>query len=175
MPSRPRHRLPDLAALAAATAIAAGTAGCTSPRTPGPGRPADTSGPTTTATPSTTASSTTTTTTPGPASTNGLRVGTYTDGPAGFPHYVVDVTSSTGDSVAGSISFVYQDGRTASAGTFSGRASGGRATLTIDPQGTAATATYTSTTLVLDSCTTYLQHTASAAQCTFDLTGTSPG
>ena len=171
MPSRSPAAL---AALAVATAVATLTAACSSPRSPAPAQSTGTSGPTTTASPPAPGASTSTTA-GGPASTSGLQAGTYTDGSAGMPHYVVDVTSSTGPSVAGSISFVYQDGRTASVGSFSGTAGAGRATLTLSPQGTQAAATYTSTTLVLDGCTGYLQYATGAAQCTFDLTATSPG
>lgn len=160
------------AVLLAATAIAAGTTACSSPR-PSTSRSTDAPGPTTTASPPPAPS--TSTTAGGSAPPGGMQTGNYADGAAGVPHYVVDVTSSTSSSVAGSITFIYQDGRTADVGTFSGTAGGGRAMLTIAPQGTQASATYTSTTLVLENCTSYLQYAATAAQCTFNSTSSSPG
>lgn len=163
-----RRRRPTIAALLAATAVA--PAACSSPHAPsgGPTTVPPTASTSTAPAPTTTAGASTTAP-PGdlPAT------GTYVDGSASFPHYVLDLTTSTPASVAGTLSFVFQDGRTSQVGTVTGTAGGGRAQLTISPPGTAASATYTTATLVLESCTGYLQYATNASQCTFTRAGAS--
>jgi len=104
--------------------------------------------------------------TPSTASQNLPAVGIYTDGPASSPHYKLDLTTSSGSTLAGSITFVFQDGSTSSPTNFTGSASNGQATLTMT-SGTQFTATYAQSTIVLGSCTTYLQYAKTAGQCSF--------
>jgi len=46
----------------------------------------------------------------------------------------------------------------------------GTARLTLEPGAQTATATYTATTVELESCNSYLQYASSADECTFTLT-----
>ena len=161
-----RTRRPTFAALLAAAAVVPAAA-CSSPHASDGSSTTVTAPPSTTTEPSSTTTGASTTAPPGDLPTTG----TYVDGSASFPHYVLDLTTSTPASVGGTLSFVYQDGRTSQVGTVRGTAGGGRAQLTISPPGTAASATYTAGTVVFGSCTGYLSYASSADQCTFTRTG----
>jgi hypothetical protein len=92
--------------------------------------------------------------------------GVYTDGPQGTPHYTVDLTSSSTTALSGSVTFTFQDGRTQTVFTFTGTPSAGKASLTTST-GKTLSAAYTGTSILLESCTAYLQYAASDSQCTF--------
>lgn len=115
-----------------------------------------------------TPSSSSPTGTPNSGSQSLPAVGTYTDGPTGSPHYKLNLTTSSGNTLSGSIIFVYQDGSTSSAMNFTGSASNGHANLTM-ASGTQFTATYTQDTILLASCTSFLQYAHTASQCTFSM------
>jgi hypothetical protein len=100
--------------------------------------------------------------------------GTYADGAAGTPHYTLDVTAASGSTISGSLAFVYQDGRTQTVWTFTGTAHDGNASLTTSPGGKTISATYTTSTIVLASCTAYLQYAQNDSQCTFVRSATGP-
>jgi hypothetical protein len=102
----------------------------------------------------------------GPPVGNLPPVGTYTDGPQGTPHYTLVLTTSSATSLAGSVNFIFQDGRTQTVFTFSGTPSTGNASLTTS-SGKTVSATYTSSSITLASCTTYLQYAANDSECTF--------
>ena len=161
-----RTRRPTFAALLAAAAVAPAAA-CSSPQATRGASTTETAPSSTTTAPAPTTTGASTTAPAGDLPTTG----TYVDGSASFPHYVLDLTTSTPASVDGTLSFVFQDGRTSQVGTVHGTAGGGRAQLTIAPQGTAAPATYTAGTVVFGSCTGYLSYATSADQCTFTRTG----
>jgi hypothetical protein len=143
--------------------VAALAAGCSS------GTPNRADGNVTTSTSGTSASTTEASTSTSMATgTGGLpATGKYADGPVGTPHYVLDLTESSGNTMAGSISFVFQDGRTQSEMSFSGTTSSGTATLSTSPGDRTITATYTSSSITLASCTGYLQYAQNDKECTF--------
>lgn len=93
-------------------------------------------------------------------------VGAYADGSPGTPHYTLDLTTSSAISLAGSVNFLFQDGRTQTVFTFSGAPSAGHASLETSTGKTVA-ATYTSGSITLASCTTYLQYATNDSECTF--------
>ena len=117
--------------------------------------------------PSTVSPSSTTTASPGALPT----VGRYGDGvlggPLSEPGYELDVTTSSASQVSGTITYHYQDGRTSSPETFTGTAASGRAMLTLGPNATTLTATYSAQTITLENCTTYLTQARASSQCTF--------
>lgn len=158
MKSRP-HRCRDallLCSVAAAAAACSNTPSATTtssapPGTSGAGSPSSTSS---------------TPPTPGQQPQGQPAAGGYTDGVAGSPHYKLTVISNSGGMLTGSIAYVFQDGTASSATSFSGPSSGGHANLTMT-SGTQFTATYTQDTILLASCTTYLQYAHTASQCSF--------
>lgn len=151
-----RHRWVNatvVTGVAALFPVLAGGCSGTSPSSPPPGG----------------ATSTTTTSTPAstPSTVGNLPpVGTYADGPQGTPHYTLDLTSSSAAALAGSVNYVFQDGRTQTVFTFTGTPSTDHASLTTST-GKTVSATYTSSSITLASCTTYLQYTTNDSQCTF--------
>lgn len=148
-----------------------------------PNAPATTlaAAPTTTSPPPTTAVSTPTTTPAVPTTTSPFQVsawlpsGDYTDGPTGTPHYVITVTDSA-DTFNGKIYFLYQDGRTSTAFTYTAQADpAGIFTLTTD-SGAAHPGTYSRHVLTLTGCGSYLTRASTAnpnnsppQSCTFNL------
>lgn len=152
-------------AVAAAAVVAGAAAACSSP---GPSSHRSSSGSSTTQT--TRAASATTTPPP-----NGVpAVGQYIDGASSQPHYVVDVSDSSASTLSGTVSFVYQDGRTSTVLTFSGTPQSGSAALTTAPGARVVDVTYTSDSIDLESCTEYLQYATNATACSFSYTGASP-
>lgn len=124
---------------------------------------------------SSTTSSTTPTTSPATTTTTGaanglLAVGQYTSGAQSQPHYVIDISESSASTLSGTITFVYQDGRTSTVLTFSGTPASGSAALTTAPGARVVNATYTSDSIVLESCTEYLQYATNATACSFSYT-----
>lgn len=159
------------------------TDGTTTTRPPGTTTTTTTpsSTPTSAGSSSTSAPAGTTTTAPGGGI---LATGTYVAGSPGTPHYVVRVTSAAPDAVAGSVQFVYQDGRTVTVLTFTGTTAGPVATLrptattrigNSGRQRTASlppsvTATLGRGSLVLQGCTGFLTFATTASDCAFTLT-----
>ncbi len=145
-----------------ALAATGASAGCSSPVTPS----RQASGSTTTQIPPGGQTTTSTTSTTAVASSLPI-MGQYTDGPTYQPHYVLDLTATTSSTLAGTISFVYQDGRTSTVLTFSGTASSGSAQLTTAPGARLVDVTYTTQSIDLESCTKYLEYATTPSSCTF--------
>lgn len=156
-----------------------------------------TAAPTTTSTPSTTTTSprpppttsspSTTSTTSASAISSLIPSGTYVDSIAGTsptdsPHYFVLLTTGPNDSVAGTVNFEYQDGRTSVVFAFSGGLQGTSA-LTLRPTsvpqngGSAdeppgavpsmVSALIGSGSIRLEDCTSYLHFTRTVSDCSF--------
>lgn len=108
--------------------------------------------------------------------------GIYVNGVAGTPHYYVSLTNGTGGKVSGDVDFLFQDGQTEVAFTFTGSIHNG--TMTIypanvqnDPRITgdvpsAISAVLGHNAFGLGECTGYLTGTESLAECQFNY---SPG
>lgn len=103
-----------------------------------------------------------------------LTRGLYTDAPDGTPHYVLAFTSRAGSAVRGSVSYLYQDGRVSSAGSYVGTLSAsGKITLTLG-DGKALSGRYASGRLSLADCTAALPLAKIAGGCTFTYHGHVP-
>ena len=123
--------------------------------------------PTTTSLPTTTSIPYTTTTTTAAGSTP-LPVGQYFNAPAGQPRYDFEVTSASGNQIAGTLSFDYQDGRTATVFTFQGAVTNSYSPFLLQTSPTmTAYAVVSHGTVELVDCNTYLQYASSSAACTF--------
>jgi hypothetical protein len=103
-----------------------------------------------------------------------LTSGLYADGPDGTPHYDLSFTAGPGRVLSGSVSFLYQDGRIATVGSYAGRLSGGgKITLTL-AGGKALSGRYTAGRLNLAGCATVLPLATFAGDCTFTYHGHVP-
>lgn len=103
-----------------------------------------------------------------------LTRGLYTDAPDGTPHYILAFTSRAGSAVRGSVSFLYQDGRISSAGSYAGTLSAsGKITLTLGG-GKALSGRYADGRLSLAGCTAALPLAKFAGGCTFTYHGHVP-
>jgi len=109
-----------------------------------------------------------------PARPATLTSGLYTDAPDGTPHYVLGFTAATGSAVRVAVSYLYQDGRIAAAGSYRGTlASGGKLTLT-PVRGQTLTGRYDGDRVVLDGCAAALPLITSSAGCRFAYHGHIP-
>jgi len=99
-----------------------------------------------------------------------IESGYYVNAGPNFPHWFILLNSSNGTEFSGTIAFLYQDGQTGLAQTFSGNVSNGLMTLNLSHSGT-QTATIGSyrhrTTLFLGECGRYLKFITSVPQCSF--------
>jgi hypothetical protein len=103
-----------------------------------------------------------------------LTSGLYTDGQDGTPHYTLSFTSGRGGVLTGSASFMYQDGRIATAGSYAGSLSGnGKVTLTFG-DGKALSGKYAAGRLDLASCAAVLPMAAFLGGCSFAYHGHVP-
>jgi hypothetical protein len=103
-----------------------------------------------------------------------LASGLYTDAPDGTPHYVLAFTSRAGSAVRGSVSFLYQDGRIATTGSYAGTLSAsGKITLTLG-DGNALSGRYTAGRFSLAGCAAALPLAKFAGGCTFTYHGHVP-
>ena len=103
-----------------------------------------------------------------------LTRGLYTDAPDGTPHYILAFTSRAGSAIRGSVSFLYQDGRVSSAGSYAGTLSAsGKITLTLGG-GRALSGRYADGRLSLAGCTAALPLAKFAGGCTFTYHGHVP-
>ena len=103
-----------------------------------------------------------------------LTRGLYTDGPDGTPHYVLAFTSSARSAVRGSVSFLYQDGRISTVGSYAGTFSRrGKITLTL-PNGQALSGRLAGDRLSLAGCAAALPLARFAGACTFSYHGHVP-
>jgi hypothetical protein len=112
-------------------------------------------------------------TTPPASVRDPLTSGLYTDAPDGTPHYVLSFTSSAGNVLRGSASFLYQDGRVAAVGSYVGRLSGRKITLTL-ADGKFLSGSYTADRLNLAGCATALPLATTTGDCTFTYHGHVP-
>jgi hypothetical protein len=104
----------------------------------------------------------------------GASLGTYSDGAIGSPHYVVTITTSTGDEIDGSIDYLDQDGRTATAISFYGFFQGSVAVITerrFSLSAPSISVLVADRELLLGECFDYLTSIQTDAQCTFDQMG----
>jgi hypothetical protein len=128
----------------------------------------------------TTTASTGSTTAIAPAAA--LATGTYAPtGSSGTPHYAVEISKADGTAFSGTMSFVYQDGKTSRVFDFSGTVSGQSATATATNEASAGATpkivsapvpsplaiTVGSDTLTFEGCQSYLPQAPSASACTF--------
>lgn len=103
-----------------------------------------------------------------------LTRGLYTDGPDGTPHYVLAFTSASGSAVRGSVSFLYQDGRISTVGSYAGTLSRrGKVTLTLRG-GQALSGTLAGDRLRLAGCAAALPLARFTGACTFSYHGHVP-
>lgn len=103
-----------------------------------------------------------------------LTRGLYTDAPDGQPHYVLAFTSGAGSAIRGSVSYLYQDGRISTVGTYAGTLSaGGKITLRLG-DGKTLSGRYASGRLSLAGCTAALPLATLAGGCTFSYHGHIP-
>jgi hypothetical protein len=103
-----------------------------------------------------------------------LTSGLYTDAPDGTPHYILSFTASAGNVLSGSASFLSQDGRVATVGSYVGRLSGsGEITLTLG-DGKVLSGSYTAGRLNLAGCAAALPLATVAGDCTFTYHGHVP-
>ncbi|MBO0730905.1 MAG: hypothetical protein J2P57_16740 [Acidimicrobiaceae bacterium] len=87
--------------------------------------------------------------------------GLYVDGPRSQPHYVVSMTNNVGR-----LSFVYQNGRTAQAGSFTASVSSGRLSAHFSG-GQVLTGTVGTGTFALSGCQAVLKFAIQPHSCTF--------
>jgi hypothetical protein len=103
-----------------------------------------------------------------------LADGLYTDAADGTPHYVIALDVSGNDSISGSVTFLYQDGRTQTIGKYTGKLSGsGRLRVTF-AGGKALAGTYGTGQLTLTGCTSVLTWAVRPAGCRFTYHGHVP-
>jgi hypothetical protein len=103
-----------------------------------------------------------------------LTSGLYTDAPDGTSHYVLSFAPSADSAVKGSVSFLYQDGRIATVGSYAGTlSSGGKITLALG-DGKVLSGNYTTGRLSLASCAAALPLTSAADGCAFTYHGHVP-
>lgn len=103
-----------------------------------------------------------------------LATGLYTDAPEGLPHYVLAVTPTAGGSVKGSANFVYQDGRIAFVGQYSGTVSGNGKVTVRFADGKILAGDYRTETLTLADCASVLSMARNPGGCTFSYHGNVP-
>jgi len=119
-----------------------------------------------------------------PPAQHTLLSGNYVGGPRGTPHYFITLTVASDGSFAGSVQYVFQDGQTAVVIPFTGSAQSGVATLNVGQipntgrswltatnAPSSISATYTSSSLNLGECASYLS-VQSLSQCDFSYSPT---
>lgn len=103
-----------------------------------------------------------------------LTRGLYTDSPDGTPHYVLAFTSPAGSTLRGSASFLYQDGRVSSAGSYAGSLSAsGKLTLTLG-DGKVLSGRYADGRISLTDCTVAFPLARFGGGCSFIYHGHTP-
>jgi hypothetical protein len=103
-----------------------------------------------------------------------LTSGLYTDAPDGTPHYILSFALSADNVIRGSASFLYQDGRIATVGSYAGTLSGpGKITLTLGHD-KVLSGSYTTGRLNLAGCAAALPMATVAGGCIFTYHGHVP-
>jgi hypothetical protein len=180
---------PILCLAVACLAFTAGVAGCSNSAAAGPARHpsvrSSTRSSTSQSTPAPKQSDASAPPTPVPAAyspspaphgsgATALADGLYTDAADGTPHYVIALDVSGNDDVSGSVTFLYQDGRTDTIGNYTGKLSGGgKLSMTFD-DGKALAGTYRAGQLTLTSCTSVLTWAVNKIGCRFAYHGHVP-
>jgi hypothetical protein len=101
----------------------------------------------------------------------GPQDGQYSDGPEGSPRYLISLRHIGSSSMTGSVTFIYQDGRTQVVATYTGRADQrGPLSMALDDQRT-LTGTYSARQLDFPACGAVLAWAVKAQQCTFAYDG----
>ncbi len=103
-----------------------------------------------------------------------LADGLYTDAADGTPHYVIALGVSGNGNISGSVTFLYQDGRTQTIGRYTGKLSGGGRLRMIFAGGKALVGTYGTGQLTLTGCTSVLTWAVRPAGCRFTYHGHVP-
>jgi hypothetical protein len=109
--------------------------------------------------------------TPSAAAAETLPAGLYEDGQEGTPRYVLALTHTAPAVIVGSVEFFYQDGRTASAGGYTGTLAGSSGMTLRFADGKAVTAIYHGTTLTITDCAAALPFATESGACTFTFHG----
>lgn len=109
----------------------------------------------------------------GTAGTAPLPNGIYIDASDGQPHYVVMLSRSR-TAVSGTVTYLYQDGRTSTSVRYTGQLSGdGRLTITLG-NGQAMTGTYQFNQFTLSNCGQFLPDATQLGACHFAYNGHNP-
>jgi hypothetical protein len=141
-------------------------------------RPARTSPPASPQKPALPAGNGTQTTSPGgpssPAAGARLADGLYTDGPDGTAHYVIAVGPGGHDAISGSVTFLYQDGRTATIGHYTAKLSSSATLAMVFTDGKALTGRYAGGELTLARCRSILVWSGTSSGCRFAFHGHVP-
>jgi hypothetical protein len=97
--------------------------------------------------------------------------GLYSDGPDDGARYVISVSQVRGPGIAGSVNFIYEDGRTGLLSAYTAaKPRAGRMTLVL-MTGVAITATIRPHGFTIPGCVRYLPFVYGPAQCTFTYHG----
>jgi hypothetical protein len=103
-----------------------------------------------------------------------LAGGLYVDAADGTPHYVMALAHSGRDAVRGSVSYLYQDGRIANVGRYSGKLSKNGHLRIVFSNGRTLAGTYRSAHLTLVTCTSVLARATHPGGCQFTYHGHAP-
>jgi hypothetical protein len=103
-----------------------------------------------------------------------LTSGLYTDAPDGRPHYVLSFTSTAGRALRGSASFLYQDGRVSTVGSYAVTLTRSGKIILALAHGKALTGTYAAGRLNLADCTAALPLAKVVGGCAFTYHGHVP-
>jgi hypothetical protein len=103
-----------------------------------------------------------------------LASGMYTDAPDGTPRYVFSLTPDAQGKISGALNYLYQDGRIAAIGQYSGAlAAGGKLTVAL-ADGKTLKGTYRAGSFVLSGCAAALPWAQNPGGCTFTYHGHVP-
>jgi len=108
-----------------------------------------------------------------PASGTLLADGLYTDAADGMPHYVIALDVSGNDDISGSVTFLYQDGRTDTIGHYTGKLANGKLSMIFEG-GQALAGAYGTGRLTLTSCSSVLTWAGKSIGCRFTYHGHVP-
>jgi len=111
---------------------------------------------------------------PAPPGSGPVPGGLYVDAPDGSPHYIIALSLSEHDAISGSVTFLYQDGRTATVGRYTGTVSPGGKLTMVFGSGKALAGAYGRGVLTLANCRPVLAWAASVAGCRFSYHGHVP-
>jgi len=109
-----------------------------------------------------------------PAAGATLADGLYTDGPDGTAHYVIAVGPGGHDAISGSVTFLYQDGRTATIGHYTARLSSSATLAMVFTDGKALAGRYAGGKLTLTRCRSILTWAVTSSGCRFAYHGHVP-